>query len=85
MVARTALVFGVALIAAGCGATTHHASNPPAEKRNNAMWVGGPPNHMHPIRPHSRTITGNGVFRVAAPEDIKRAYANSVEPEDRNP
>ncbi len=48
-----------------CRRTTHSS-------RSSLMWVGGPPNPIHPIRPHSRTI----VPRLSAGEaDAERADA----------
>jgi protein SCO1/2 len=41
MLARAAFLCVVVLVAAGCGATTHHASKPPAAKRSSVSQLHG--------------------------------------------
>ncbi len=52
-----------------------HSRSSTHSLRRRAMWVGGPPNPMHPMRPHSRAMV---VRRTGSPVACieKKGYAN---------
>ncbi len=52
-----------------------HSRSSTHSLRRRAMWVGGPPNPMHPIRPHSRAMV---VRRTGSPVAciVRKGYAN---------
>ena len=50
----------VAAMASSNSDASNHVSRSTQRRRNMAMWVGGPPNPVHPMRPHSRTMVRNG-------------------------
>ena len=46
--------------------------------RNRAMWAGGPPNPMAPMRPHSRAILERGTLSLAGSVTIEMGSGHTV-------
>ncbi len=75
LLARTAIAGAVALIAAGCGATTHHAAKPPAATTSpSAQLHGLVPTPLPTVPTFTLTDTEGRPFSFAAHARGKLTY-----------